>query len=207
MKLVLFDFDGTIADTFNIAIDTVNKFAPIYNYSVPHRKDIEKLRSLTMHQIIKKMKLSIYKLPVVLQAWRSEQTKNIEHAKAHKGIKQAIISLKQKHFIVGILSSSEEKTINKFLKKEDIKVDFVYSGSSLFGKNSLIKKIMKQNNLKNTQIIYVGDEVRDIEAAKKAKIKSIAVTWGFNNSKALKKAKPDYLISNPKELKSISNLF
>ena len=52
---------------------------------------------------------------------------------------------------------------------------------------------------------YIGDEVRDIEAAKEAGINSVAVTWGFSDLAQLKKAKPFALITKPEQLLDIIN--
>ena len=52
-------------------------------------------------------------------------------------------------------------------------------------------------------VFYVCDEVRDIEAARKSGIKSIAVTWGYNTKGALIKENPDFLVNSPDELRNI----
>jgi phosphoglycolate phosphatase-like HAD superfamily hydrolase len=77
---------------------------------------------------------------------------------------------------------------------------FIYSETSLFSKDKSIRKLMKQNNLNLDEILYVGDETRDIEASKKIHIKVIAVTWGFNSGEVLAKHNPDFLIQQPSEL-------
>ena len=59
---------------------------------------------------------------------------------------------------------------------------------------------MKDKDLKLSEMIYIGDETRDIQAAKKAGIRSAAVTWGYNSRKALEAQSPDYLIHSPQEL-------
>ena len=78
--------------------------------------------------------------------------------------------------------------------------DFIYSGVTIFGKTTIINNALKQNNLSSQQVIYVGDETRDIEASKKANIKVIAVAWGFNSHEVLAKQNPDFLIHQPMEL-------
>ena len=105
---------------------------------------------------------------------------------------------------MGILTSTSEENVRKFLKKNKLELfDFIYSGSSIFGKHKVMKSLLKKQKLKRKEVIYVGDETRDIEAAKKAKVKIISVTWGFNTKQILKKQKPDFLIDKPKELMKI----
>ncbi len=55
-------------------------------------------------------------------------------------------------------------------------------------------------------MFYVGDEVRDVVAARQAQVKSIAVTWGFNTLTALQQAQPHALIEQPQELLTILGL-
>jgi phosphoglycolate phosphatase len=52
-------------------------------------------------------------------------------------------------------------------------------------------------------VLYVGDEVRDIVACKKAGVKIAWVDWGYDLKEAVADEKPDYLISNPLEIISI----
>ena len=77
--------------------------------------------------------------------------------------------------------------------------DFIYSGTT-FGKSKVINKLLNQNNINPQQAIYVGDETRDIEAARKSNIRAIAVSWGFNSKELLAAQNPDFLIHQPNEL-------
>jgi phosphoglycolate phosphatase len=122
------------------------------------------------------------------------------------GIDEVIKYLKERGLTIGILSSSDSKIIKKFIRKNNLDVfDFIRSKRNLFGKAPEIKKILKMYNLSPGQAFYVGDEVRDIEAAKVAGVFSVAVNWGFNSKKALQKADPDYFIDAVSDLKKILN--
>ncbi len=78
--------------------------------------------------------------------------------------------------------------------------DFISVGSGLFGKRRTLNKVIKQHNLKKDDILYVGDEVRDIEASRGVGIAVASVTWGYNSRKVLQAYGPDYLIDQPQEL-------
>jgi phosphoglycolate phosphatase-like HAD superfamily hydrolase len=77
---------------------------------------------------------------------------------------------------------------------------FIYSGTALFGKHKVLRKFLRKNNLAPEDVIYVGDETRDIEASMKIRIKVVAVSWGFNSAQALAAQNPDFLIHHPREL-------
>ena len=79
-------------------------------------------------------------------------------------------------------------------------IDEIFGDVGLFGKAASITKALKKINIPKAESIYIGDEVRDIEASKKVGIKVVAVDWGFNTKNRLKKANPDYLISKPQEI-------
>ena len=105
---------------------------------------------------------------------------------------------------LGILTSNTQENVKQFLYKNELNFfDFIRTGKSVFGKSHMLNKIIKQRHANKNDVFYVCDEVRDIEAAKKSGIKSIAVTWGYNNKDALIKENPDFLTDTPDELKNI----
>ena len=77
---------------------------------------------------------------------------------------------------------------------------FIYTERTLFSKDKALNKFIKRNNLIPEQVMYVGDETRDIEASKKINVKVVAVSWGFNSEEALARQNPDFLINKPSEL-------
>jgi len=112
--------------------------------------------------------------------------------------------LKEEGYKLGIITSAPKESVDKFLEKNGLNLfDFIYSEGNIFGKDKVMTNIMKEKNLNPKQVFYVGDETRDIEAAKRAGIKTIAVTWGFNNEKILLKESPDHLIKKPADLLEI----
>ena len=99
------------------------------------------------------------------------------------------------------MEDDPKKDIKVFLKNNGLNFfGFIYTESNLFGKGRALNNLLIKHRLDPEETIYIGDEVRDIEAAKKAGIKIISVSWGFNSAKLLQKAKPDFLINKPKEL-------
>ena len=100
--------------------------------------------------------------------------------------------LSKKHTI-GILTTNSREIVDYVLKKGKVGVDFIYTDGSLFRKHKNIKSILQERGLEKQDVIYVGDEVRDIIASRKAGIQVMAVSWGANSRKLLKTEKPDYV--------------
>jgi phosphoglycolate phosphatase len=200
-KAIIFDFDGTVANTFNLILKITNRLSGDFGYKKLNEKNFKLLRNFETEKILRAIGLSSLKLPLYLERLRKEMNDEIEFAKPIPGIKKALTKLKKKGYILGMVTTNSKQNVEKFLKKNNLNLfDFVYSGSSMFGKSNLLNKALKEKKLRPDETFFVGDETRDIEAVRKVKIKIIAVSWGFNSKEVLKKQNPDFLISKPAEL-------
>lgn len=200
-KIILFDFDGTIADSMKSILKIINRLSKEFGYKKIRDEEIDRYRNKEVKESFQELGISIIKLPFVVQRIRSELNKEIKALELIKGIKIALLNLKKSGYKLGILTSNSEGNVIQFLRKNNLEIfDFIYCGSSLFGKGRVIRSCLKNHRLKSEEVIYVGDETRDIEAAKKVKIKVIAVSWGFNKREILESLDPEYLINTPEEL-------
>lgn len=204
MPTVVFDFDGTLADTLSVVIKIANKFADHYGYRKIPLSDLPKLREKKPSDALKHLGISIFKLPIVVRKIRFEMNKEIVHLKAAAGIRDVLVKLRENKCVLGILTTNSRENVMEFLKNNDLQLfDFVYTGRAMYGKSRLLKKLMKEKTIPHKDPIYIGDEIRDVEAAKKAGIRVIGVSWGYNTRTALQKAKPDYIVEKPEELQEI----
>lgn len=207
IKTIIFDFDGTIADTLSVIVKLFNKNSKKYHLPKISKKELENLRSMEPIEIIKKYGISLIEIPFIANKIKKDLNSEIDKAEMQTGIRELILELKSKKYRMGILTSNAKENVEKFLNSNKLSVfDFIHSELNLFGKNRSLENIIKKFSLKKEEVIYVGDEVRDIDACKEAGIKIISVTWGFNKKKILAKNKPDYLIDNPLKILEIVNI-
>jgi phosphoglycolate phosphatase len=202
VKVIIFDFDGTIADTLDAVVSITNRLAGEFGYKQTSQEDLAILRNLNSRQIIKQSGVPIFKIPFLIRKLLLELNNEIQILSAFPGIKEALIELKNQGNSLGIITSNSKENVTAFLNKNGLQelFDFIYSGATIFGKSQVIKRVLKSENLNSEEVIYVGDETRDIEAAKTTHIKAIAVSWGFNSTEVLAKHNPDFLIHQPHEL-------
>jgi phosphoglycolate phosphatase-like HAD superfamily hydrolase len=67
-----------------------------------------------------------------------------------------------------------------------------------------MNRLIRSENVIPSEILYVGDETRDIEAAKESGLRMAAVTWGYNSAVALSALNPEHLLQSPLELLKIA---
>ncbi len=204
--LFIFDFDGTIVDSMYPMIHIINKYSDKYGYKKIENEDIELLKKKKPRQILKYLKISLFKLPVVVRRIRADLNLEVRNLKPAVDYSKILRDMKKNNCILGILTSNSKENVQDFLKNNNLEqFDFIYSGQSVFGKSKLLRKIKKDWRKKVKRFYYVADEIRDIDAAKSAKVNSIAVGWGFNSIDVLKKEKPDHVITNPEDLVGIAS--
>jgi phosphoglycolate phosphatase len=204
IKTVIFDFDGVIGDTVNEIKDIVVKLYEELRHEKANPKDVQKFIDKGIKQVIKELKIPLVKLPYFEKRVRADLALKMESLKFFKGMKEILVQIKKEDYALGILSSNSLENLKKIFQKNQVDFfDFIYSGSSFFGKGKVMAKLIKKRKLDPKKTVYIGDEIRDIQAAKQNKVIIIAVGWGYNNGKALKAQKPDYFANKPQDLLKI----
>lgn len=202
IKTIFFDFDGTIADTLTEFVKIVNRLAIEFGYRVASPEDIQQLRQLSSKEILRVAAVPIWQIPFLIRRLKKELNREIEGVTPIPGMKATLQHLKSRGVKLGILTSNSQENVSKFLRErgmEDL-FDRIYAGTSLFGKDKILRKILRQENLAPDEFMYVGDETRDVDAARKSGVRAIAVGWGFNTPDALAHRQPDFLLHEPREL-------
>jgi phosphoglycolate phosphatase len=203
-ETIIFDFDGTIADTLSAIVRLVNEHAPEFNIKPLGDKDVEELRGMSNLDIIKRYRIPLFKVPSMVLMAQKELHKRIGEVPIFPGIKDLILDLKVRGLRLGILTSNSAENVLKFLRTKGLDVfDFIHSEQNFFGKNWALLHLLKKHGLKKETTIYVGDEVRDIEACQKVGIPIIAVGWGFHRRHLLAEKNPTHLVDSAGEIMAI----
>lgn len=200
-KAVLFDFDGTIADSIPWIFREINNHAEEYGFQPISAERFGLLRSSTLPELVKQFNISLFKLPFFIATMRREIKKDIEKMGLCKGMKEFLLTLKKKELRMGIVSSSPRENIESFLKKHDLNIfEFIHSELNILGKSAAIEGVMREHNMKKEETIYVGDEIRDIEVCKAIELDIISVTWGFNDEVGLRKHGASHIADSPDDI-------
>ncbi|GAB3923126.1 HAD hydrolase-like protein [Larkinella terrae] len=186
-KLVIFDFDGTLADSFPYFLRTINKLAATYNFTPINPEDVDQLRGLDAREMMKRAKLPAWKIPLIARSFIQLMTRDIDQIRLFDGIPELLKQLVRQGVRLAVVSSNSEANIRRVLGPECASLITYYGcGTSLFGKQHKFRKAMAVNGVGPAETLSVGDEIRDIEAAREVSTAFGAVAWGYTRPDVLK---------------------
>lgn len=198
---LIFDFDGTLADTLAFTVNAALEINKKLNLLNDEKIDFEKFRSTDTVEFFKDLEISNLKLLFFLYKYQRKLTKEIDKVKVFEDLPEILNELKDNGIGLGIATSNSTKNVKKFLNNNNLDMfNFIYSSIDYFHKNRILERAVKKYGMEKENVIYVGDEIRDIKAAKEAGIKVASVTWGYNFENVLSTYKPDFIINKPKDL-------
>jgi phosphoglycolate phosphatase len=197
---VIFDFDGTLVDSLANSIAAFQRIAPRFHLKLD--LDLATARTLPTKDLFKRMGVHFWTLPRIIRAFQEEAAHDAPSLKLFPGIADTLAGFRARGVRLGILSSNREDAIRACLRANAVedRFDFVVGYPKLFGKAKALRRILKAERIDRDALLYVGDEDRDVRAARKAKVASAAVTWGFHAEGLLAAAEPRYLVRSPGEL-------
>jgi phosphoglycolate phosphatase len=202
IKYLLFDFDGTLADSKEVFISVFNQMATTYRFNKIDPGNIPALNAMPMKDRFSYLKVPLYKLPILTSKFLSLYQQNLPGIKLFDGIKELLSQLKERGYSVAVLSSNDKTNITRILADHQIDITDVYCSRSLFGKDRLIKKFLTHYKLQAPEVIYVGDEHRDAVACQKMGVQMIWVKWGYDDPD-VNRPNPHHVAAKPKDILGI----
>lgn len=201
MKHILFDFDGTIADSEQVALCIMNEMAEKHGFRHVTPEDVDRLRRMTIADRFRELGLPLRKLP----GWAKEYNELFQEAvlkvDPFPGMPELLAKLHEKGYGISILSSNAEDNIRRFLQRHNLGfIQDVRCSHHVFSKDRMIKRLVRRYKLRQEDVVYVGDEHRDVVACKRAGVRVIWVNWGFDGVEAVAPEKPDFIAEQPSDI-------
>lgn len=198
--LVLFDFDGTLADSLVVALDVYNGVARELGVPVISADDAA-LRRMSPREALRSRGIPLWKVPRLVSAVRDGLRSRMDEIPLFPGIDAAVHALVGEGLRCGIVSSNARENVEACLGRHGVvDLEVLGAGTSLFGKASMLAKVLKKTGVAPANAIYVGDEVRDIVAAREVGMRSVAVSWGFADREALAQERPSAIVDDVADL-------
>lgn len=199
MAAIIFDFDGTIADSFDYIVDFLASEAGRPALTAAQKQT---LRGHSMAAIGRQFGLSWWQLIRLFFKGRRQMHRVIGKVKPFDGMPEVIRKLHAEGHELFILSHNTVNNIHTFLHHYKLHTYFleVYGGVRLFGKSAVLRRLLKEQSIEKENALYIGDELRDVQAAQSIKLRVIAVTWGFARPADLEARAPTALANEPTDL-------
>ncbi len=195
--LVIFDFDGTLADTFQWFIGVINDVADRYRFKRVAKQDIESIRRLDAGNVLKYLDVPLWKIPMIARHMRKLMAADIHRISLFQGVDGLLRGLSKKGITLALMSSNSYENVRTILGPQNaVLIDYYECGVSIFRKKAKLKKILSKSGIPHAKSIYIGDEIRDLKAAREAKILFGGVSWGYNSVESLKPLSPELLFES-----------
>ncbi|HEX3568089.1 MAG TPA: HAD-IA family hydrolase [Candidatus Saccharimonadales bacterium] len=200
MATIIFDFDGTLANSFALILATFHEITGRSKMVTP--EEVVRLRHMPLLKAAEELHLPAWRVPFLVIKGRRAMRTRMDEVLPFGGIAEALETLHNDGYRLFIMSSNSTQNVRNFLKAHHLNTYFerVYGGVGLFGKARALKRVLRANRLDVNTCMYVGDEPRDIEGARRVGMLCIAVTWGFNTADLLKQHYPYVLVDEPEKL-------
>ena len=198
--LAIFDLDGTLADSFPWFLTVVGGVAREYGFRPIAADEIEPLRRAGTREILRRLDVPPWKLPAIARRMRALKRKQLDAISLFPGVPAMLHTLRDGGLTLTLVSSDNEDNARRQLGESAALFSHFACGASLFGKAAKFKAIMRRARVTAAQTIAIGDEVRDIEAARAAGIACGAVTWGYAAASALVAMKPELIFEDMNDI-------
>lgn len=200
-RLVIFDFDGTLADSFGWFLDVFDEVADRFTFRRLDRGRIDEFRSLSTRDLLRHHGVPLWKVPMIAAYARTLQGRHLEAIPVFAGMEAVVADLKARGVTLALVTSNAHANIAHILAPETLGAfDRVACGASLLGKAAKFRAVLKATGVAAKDALAVGDELRDIEAARAAGIAAGAVGWGYALADRLRAEAPDHVFDRPSQI-------
>jgi len=205
IQLAIFDFDGTLANTFAVFGESLNTLALKHRFRPVTPEDEPRMRSMSAAEILRELRLPIWRAPAVLSDYRKMLHKRIGEVQPFPGIAPSLEALLDQGVALAVATSNTVDNVKSVLGDELVeRFAALECGSALFGKSHRLRHILRQTSIDPAHAIYIGDELRDAEAARSVGVKFGAVAWGYTRFDALLLQDPHIAFRVPADLAQLN---
>ena len=200
-ELIIFDLDGTLADSFAWFLGALHELAERHGLRRLPPPEVEDLRGQPTPVILQRLGVTAWKMPGLARALRKRMQRDLRDIALFDGIESMLQELARRDVILAVASSNSRENIEEILGPRNASFIHHYEcGVSMFGKAARLRKVLRQCGVPATKAIFIGDELRDRDAARKAGVVFGAVAWGYAHPDALRAQSPEEMFSEVGEI-------
>jgi len=204
-RLAIFDFDGTLADSLPFFIKVFNQLAEQHGFKGIDPDSAGTYRSYDARQMMEQVGMPAWKLPLVAKSFISLMKQNAASISLFEHTDDMLLHLANKGVALAIVSSNSYDNVSQILGHANTKLISQFEcGMSIFGKSARIRKVLEKTGIPCCEAIYIGDQVEDLEAARKENVAFGAVSWGYGTIESLREHFPEEEFDSVSAIKRIA---
>ena len=201
IRLLIFDFDGTLSDSGDWFLSVVDELARKFRFRTVQPDEVDMLRNKSSRDVIAFLGISKWKLPLIARHVRRLVGRNAHQIELFPGTPDLLEQIAATGVKIALVTSNAEANVRKILGPEHAaRIDCFACGSSLFGKAPKFRRVLKKMGVKPGEVLAVGDETRDIDAAREVGMRAGSVLWGYAAEELLIAMRPDVLFRTPQDI-------
>jgi phosphoglycolate phosphatase len=201
IELVIFDFDGTLSDSGDWFLSVIDQLARRFRFRTVQPDEVEMLRHRSSREVIDFLGISRWKMPLIARHLRKLVGRNAHQIALFPGTPDLLERLSETGVKIALVTSNSEANARKILgERHAARIDYYACGSSLFGKAPKFRRVLKRMAIPATAALAVGDETRDVDAAREVGMRAGSVLWGYASEAVLTALAPDALFREPQDI-------
>lgn len=198
-QLIILDFDGTLADSAPWFAGELNRVARRFRFREVDEPERDALRRMDTRSILRSLGIPAWKVPFIARHMRRRVGEDAESIPLFPGTPELLERLAARAPLA-IASSNSEENIRRILGASAARIRHYEGRASLFGKAQRFRRLIRRADAESRAVLCIGDELRDIEAARAAGARAVAVSWGYAARDLLAAGQPDLLVDTMEEL-------
>ncbi|MCX6056204.1 MAG: HAD hydrolase-like protein [Chloroflexi bacterium] len=207
-KLIVFDFDGTLANSFPWVLGILDELAKKFNTKPLDPTQLEQIKNYSPRVILEMHNVPLWKLPSILKFTRARMRTHGETIKIFEGVDLLLQALSERNIRLAIVTTNTRETVRRVLGEELFELfHYLEDRVSIFGKPAALRKIIRKSGYEKVEMLSIGDEIRDLEAAQIVHIPFGAVSWGFSSLEALSQRFPSHTFTNMQQILEVVDAF
>lgn len=198
-RLVIFDFDGTLSDSGGWFLSIIDHLSDRYGFRRIGQHEIEPLRQLPTRAVIRHIGVPRWKLPFIARYVRRLFGRHTHQVHLFDGVTEMLAAIDRAGIELAIVTSNSEYNARAVLGPENAaRIRYWACGASLFGKAPKFRNVLRTSGIPPDQALSIGDETRDIDAARDTGVRAGAALWGYASPEALAHLDPDIAFASPR---------
>ena len=201
-KIIIFDFDGVLADTLDDMLRYAAQVcAQLGHPRQPTQADLDALDHMSFDEFARQLKLPEKAVKDFTRRNFKLFASSPRPPDIFDGLGDVVVRLARRCKL-GIVTGNTSEAVWNFLHRHGLAehISIVLDAGAAGSRSDKIRQVAASLGGPGSEVYVIGDAVSDVRAARRASARSVAVTWGHQSREKLAAERPDHVVHSPEDL-------